>query len=138
MSEKQDAAYGYHVWMEITSRYPDFEKHGGLIPVIVQDEDSGDVYPILYTMESELKETQRTLMVVYYSIYSKTKIDGVLRDGTVPIIKHIFVDSMGGSLLYLISQGKAKNPERKPVCLVPKCVLDLVNRLKKRIRSKQN
>jgi|SRR3989344_5736433 len=85
---------------------PDFKRHDGLVPVIVQDMDSSCVYPLLYTRETELMETRQTRKPVFYSIYRQARFDGVMSDGTTPIVKEIFVDSVGGSLLYLVSEEK--------------------------------
>ena len=102
-----------NIWMEITKKQPDFKGHGGVLPVIVQDKDSCLVYPLIHIREEELKETQQTGKIVFYSIYNKTRIEGVLSDGTVPLVEDIFVDSMGGSLLYLISCKKEKRKRWK-------------------------
>ena len=46
---------------------PDFEKCGGLIPVIAQDGGSGEVLMLAYMNEEAWNETLRTGEVHYYS-----------------------------------------------------------------------
>jgi phosphoribosyl-AMP cyclohydrolase len=44
-----------------------FGKSGGLVPAIVQDDDTGDVLMLGFMNEESLLETQRTGEVVFYS-----------------------------------------------------------------------
>lgn len=44
-----------------------FEKTGGLIPAIIQDESTADVLMLGFMNEEALAETQRTREVVFYS-----------------------------------------------------------------------
>jgi len=46
---------------------PDFEKGGGIIPVVAQDADSGEVLMLAYMNEEAYRETLRTGRVCYYS-----------------------------------------------------------------------
>jgi phosphoribosyl-AMP cyclohydrolase len=45
----------------------DFEKSGGLVPAIVQDERTGDVLMLGFMNAAALSETQRTGEVVFFS-----------------------------------------------------------------------
>jgi len=45
----------------------DFEKSGGLVPAIVQDERTGDVLMLGFMNTAALSETQRTGEVVFFS-----------------------------------------------------------------------
>lgn len=45
----------------------DFQKSGGLVPAIIQDERSGDVLMLGFMNEDSLKETQRSGEVVFFS-----------------------------------------------------------------------
>lgn len=45
----------------------EFEKTGGLIPAIIQDESTADVLMLGFMNEEALAETQRTREVVFYS-----------------------------------------------------------------------
>ena len=87
---------------------PNFEKHGGLLPVIVQDVDSHVVYVLTHTREAELLETQQNGRMVFYSVYREMRDDGVLADGTELWVEDIFLDSQGDSFLYLVRSGKEK------------------------------
>jgi len=45
----------------------DFQKSGGLVPAIIQDERSGDVLMLGFMNEDSLAETQRSGEVVFFS-----------------------------------------------------------------------
>lgn len=45
----------------------DFEKSGGLVPAIIQDERSGDVLMLGFMNADSLRETQRSSEVVFFS-----------------------------------------------------------------------
>jgi phosphoribosyl-AMP cyclohydrolase len=45
----------------------DFAKGGGLIPVIIQDDESGDVLMLAYMNEESLRRTQESGQVWFYS-----------------------------------------------------------------------
>jgi phosphoribosyl-AMP cyclohydrolase len=45
----------------------DFAKGGGLIPVIIQDDDSGDILMLAYMNEESLRRTQESGQVWFYS-----------------------------------------------------------------------
>lgn len=45
----------------------DFQKGGGLVPAIIQDQRSGDVLMLGFMSTESLKETQRTGEVVFFS-----------------------------------------------------------------------
>lgn len=51
---------------------PDFEKCGGLVPAIAQDEATGEVLMLAYMNEEAWNETLRTGEVHYYSRSRKT------------------------------------------------------------------
>lgn len=44
-----------------------FEKHNGLVPAIIQDENSGEVLMLGFMNEEALAETQRTQRAVFFS-----------------------------------------------------------------------
>lgn len=46
---------------------PDFEKMNGLIPVIVQENSTGDVLMLAYMNEEALEQTLRTGLATYWS-----------------------------------------------------------------------
>ena len=45
----------------------DFAKGGGLIPVIIQDDDSGDILMLAYMNQESLRRTQESGQVWFYS-----------------------------------------------------------------------
>jgi phosphoribosyl-AMP cyclohydrolase len=45
----------------------DFQKHGGLVPTIIQDERTGDVLMLGFMNAESLAETQRSGEVVFFS-----------------------------------------------------------------------
>ena len=113
MSENQKSSETtrYKHWLEYkdttaATHRPNFKKHGGLLPVIVQDGHSFIVYALTHTREAELLETQQTGKMVFYSVYRKIRDVGVLKDGRELWVEDIFLDSKGDSFLYLVRRGK--------------------------------
>ncbi len=83
---------------------PDFEKTGGLVPVIAQDYKTGDVLMLAYMNEEAWKKTLETGKVHYYS-RSRNKIwlKGE-SSGHVQLVKEIFLDCDLDTVLIKIEQ----------------------------------
>jgi phosphoribosyl-AMP cyclohydrolase len=77
----------------------DFQKNGGLVPAIIQDERSGDVLMLGFMNPASLAETQRTGEVVFFSrsrnrLWKKGESSGhVLR------VRQLLVDCDADALL---------------------------------------
>ncbi|AEH44870.1 Phosphoribosyl-AMP cyclohydrolase [Thermodesulfatator indicus DSM 15286] len=83
---------------------PDFEKTGGLVPVIAQDYKTGDVLMLAYMNEEAWKKTLETGKVHYYS-RSRNKIwlKGE-SSGHVQLVKEIFLDCDLDTVLIKVDQ----------------------------------
>ena len=87
---------------------PDFEKTGGLIPVIAQDWQTGEVLMLAYMNEEAWKKTLETGKVHYFSrsrqkIWLKGETSGHLQ-----LVKEIYLDCDLDTVLIKIEQlGKA-------------------------------
>jgi phosphoribosyl-AMP cyclohydrolase len=83
---------------------PNFKKRGGLLPVITQDEKSGEILMLTYVSKEAYNQTMETGIATYYStsrneIWVKGKTSG-----DTQIIKEIFIDCDEDALLYRVVQ----------------------------------
>ena len=97
--------------MQATVRIPDFEKRGGIVPVIVQDGSTGRVLILAYTRKEEFLETMASGEVVLWSTSrgerwkkGETKSGNVLRLQKLPQL-----DCDGDALLYIVTQVKPES-----------------------------
>jgi phosphoribosyl-AMP cyclohydrolase len=82
----------------------DFEKMGGLVPVITQDAISGKVLMIAYTNRDAFEETLKTGRAVYWSrSRNKLWLKGE-ESGNYQEIVEILIDCDRDSLLYRVKQ----------------------------------
>ncbi len=83
---------------------PDFEKSGGLIPVIAQDWQSGEVLMLAYMNEEAWEKTLSTGKVHYFS-RSRQKIwlKGE-SSGNVQLVKEIYLDCDLDTVLIKVEQ----------------------------------
>ena len=81
----------------------DFEKNGGLVPVITQDADTGEVLMLAYMNEQALEETLRGGRAVYWSrrrgLWRKGEESGNHQD-----VCDVFVDCDADTLLLKVHQ----------------------------------
>ena len=81
-----------------------FEKQGGLLPVIAQDESSGNILMLAYANMDAVKKTQESGFAHYWSrsrnaLWKKGESSGHLQK-----IVEILVDCDGDTLLYKVHQ----------------------------------
>jgi phosphoribosyl-AMP cyclohydrolase len=76
-----------------------FEKTAGIIPVIIQDEKSGEVLMLGFMNEQALSETQRTREVVFYSRSRNRLWKKGESSGHVLKVRDIRIDCDADSLL---------------------------------------
>ncbi|OAQ21704.1 phosphoribosyl-AMP cyclohydrolase [Thermosulfurimonas dismutans] len=87
---------------------PDFKKMGGLVPVIVQDAESGEVLMLAYMNEEAWKKTLETGKAHYFSrsrqkIWLKGESSGHIQE-----VKEILIDCDADTVLLKVKQyGKA-------------------------------
>ena len=92
----------------------DFEKNGGLVPVIVQDADTNEVLMLAYMNEEALKLTQKTGYAHYFSrsrnkLWKKGESSGHTQE-----VKDILIDCDNDTILLKVKQnGVACHTGRK-------------------------
>ena len=82
----------------------DFEKGGGLLPVVVQDATTGQVLMQAYVNREALEKTLQTGYAHYYSRSRKKLWKKGETSGNVQLVKEVKLDCDGDSLLYLVEQ----------------------------------
>ncbi len=82
----------------------DFGKSGGLVPVIVQDERTGEVLMLAYVNEEALKKTLETGYAHYYSRSRKSLWKKGETSGNIQKVKRVLLDCDGDTLLYVVEQ----------------------------------
>jgi len=83
---------------------PDFKKCGGLLPVIAQDDATGDVLMMAYMNEEAYDETLATGRAVYYS-RSRSKLWRKGEEsGNVQMVRAVFIDCDKDTLLIRVEQ----------------------------------
>ena len=82
----------------------DFDKQGGLVPVIAQDDETGDVLMMAYMNPEALAESLRTGRVCYYSRSRDRLWRKGEESGHVQQIRSVHVDCDADTLLVRITQ----------------------------------
>lgn len=83
---------------------PNFEKRGGLVPVVAQDARSGEVLMLAYANKEAFRLTLKTSIATYYSTSrGKIWIKGET-SGNLQKIKKILIDCDGDALIYIVEQ----------------------------------
>ncbi|MEM2211482.1 MAG: phosphoribosyl-AMP cyclohydrolase [Nitrososphaerales archaeon] len=82
----------------------DFEKGGGLIPVVVQDYSTREVLMVAYVNKEALEKTIESGYAHYWSRSRKSLWKKGETSGNVQKIREIFVDCDQDALLYLVDQ----------------------------------
>jgi phosphoribosyl-AMP cyclohydrolase len=81
----------------------DFEKGGGLVPVITQDADSGEVLMLAYMNEQAFRATVESRRAVYWSrsrgLWRKGEESGNYQD-----VREIYVDCDADTILLKVHQ----------------------------------
>ena len=83
---------------------PDFEKCDGLLPVIAQDDATGEVLMMAYMNEEAYDETIATGRVVYFSRSRNKLWRKGEESGNVQEVKSIYVDCDRDTLLVRVHQ----------------------------------
>ena len=101
---------------ETTQSGPDFSK-SDLIPVIAQDDASGDVLMLAYMNETAWKETLATGRVCYYSRSRQKLWRKGEESGNVQEVREIYIDCDADTILLKVHQiGGAACHEGYPSC----------------------
>ena len=82
----------------------DFEKSGGLVPVIVQDHGTGEVLMLAYMNREAWEKTKETGNACYWSRSRDTLWMKGETSGHYQVVKEIFIDCDGDTLLLKVEQ----------------------------------
>ena len=89
-----------HLMMET----PDFKKRGGLVPVVTQDADTGEILMLAYMNEEAWAKTLATRTACYYSTSRKALWRKGETSGHVQEVKEIRVDCDADAVLLKVHQ----------------------------------
>ncbi|MDR1484974.1 MAG: phosphoribosyl-AMP cyclohydrolase [Planctomycetaceae bacterium] len=104
---------------------PDFKKCDGLVPVIAQDDASGEVLMLAYMNEDAYNETLQTGRVVYFSRSRNKLWRKGEESGNVQNVKSIFLDCDADTILIRVEQvGGAACHEGYKSCFFRKITTD--------------
>lgn len=82
----------------------DFEKGGGLVPVVVQDASTKEVLMVAYANREALEKTLKTGFAHYYSRSRRKLWKKGETSGNTQKVKRVLVDCDGDTLLYIVEQ----------------------------------
>jgi phosphoribosyl-AMP cyclohydrolase len=82
----------------------DFDKAGGLVPVIAQDADTGQVLMLAWMNPEALEETLKTGHAVYYSRSRKSLWRKGEQSGHVQEVREVFFDCDADTILLKVHQ----------------------------------
>jgi phosphoribosyl-AMP cyclohydrolase len=82
----------------------DFDKSGGLVPVIAQDHQTGEVLMLAYMNREAFEETVRSNRAVYYSRSRNKLWRKGEESGNVQEVKAIFLDCDNDTILLKVHQ----------------------------------
>jgi phosphoribosyl-AMP cyclohydrolase len=82
----------------------DFDKCGGLVPVIAQDADTGAVLMLAYANREAYEETVRTRRAVYFSRSRNKLWRKGEESGNVQEVREIFLDCDADTILLKVHQ----------------------------------
>lgn len=82
----------------------DFEKAGGLVTAIAQDDDTGEVLMVAYMNEESLRRSLELGEVVYWSRSRKKFWHKGEESGNVQKLKGLYVDCDGDALVLRVEQ----------------------------------
>ena len=81
-----------------------FEAGDGLVPVVTQDAETGDVLMLAYASEEALARTRETELAHYYSRSREALWQKGETSGNVQHVEEVRVDCDGDALLYRVEQ----------------------------------
>lgn len=94
----------------------DFDKSGGLVPVIVQDSKTKDVLTLAYTNRESLQKTKETGKSWFFSrSRNKLWMKGE-ESGNTQQVKEILVDCDSDAIIYLVEPSGPACHTGKTVC----------------------
>ena len=95
----------------------DFDKVGGIVPVVTQDESTGEVLMLAYMNHEALAETLRTGRACYFSRSRNRLWRKGEESGNVQEVRAVYLDCDGDAVLLKVKQvGGAACHEGYPSC----------------------
>ncbi len=85
-------------------RLVDFEKGDGIVPVIAQEAETGEVLMLAYMNQEAWEETLKTGKACYWSRSRKRLWRKGEESGNVQVVKEIFVDCDNDTILLKVEQ----------------------------------
>ena len=83
---------------------PNFEKRGGLIPVVAQDAQNMEVLMLAYANQEAYQIALKTGIATYYSTSRKSLWVKGETSGNIQKIRKVLIDCDGDALVYIIDQ----------------------------------
>jgi len=83
---------------------PDFEKGGGLVPVIVQDQKTKDVLMLAYMNRESWIKTLETLRATFWSRSRSALWVKGETSGRYQIVREVLIDCDGDTILLVVEQ----------------------------------
>ena len=94
----------------------DFDKQGGLVPVIAQGVDTNAVLMLAYANEAALRKTQESGFAHYWSRSRQTLWKKGESSGHVQAVEAIWVDCDADTLIYRVRQTGPACHTGQPTC----------------------
>ena len=82
----------------------DFTKHGGLVPAVIQDADSGEVLMVGFMNDAALAKTQETGFATFFSRTRQTLWTKGETSGNKLAVRRILVDCDDDTLLLKVTR----------------------------------
>ena len=112
----------------------DFDKAGGMVPVITQDEATGEVLMMAYMNPEAFAETLRTGRACYFSRSRNRLWRKGEESGNVQEVRGVYVDCDGDALLLKVRQiGGAACHEGYPSCFYRRVADDTLQVVAQRV-----
>ena len=83
---------------------PDFKKGNGLVPVVVQDDKTGDVLMLAYMNQEAWRKTQETGNATFWSRSRNSLWLKGETSGHVQVVKSVFIDCDDDTVLLRVEQ----------------------------------
>jgi phosphoribosyl-AMP cyclohydrolase len=90
--------------MSEPTRFPDFDKGGGLLPAIAQDADTGEVLMLAWMNPQSYAETLATGCAVYYSRSRNKLWRKGEESGHVQQVRAVYIDCDADTILLKVTQ----------------------------------
>ena len=112
----------------------DFDKAGGMVPVITQDEATGEVLMMAYMNHEAFAETLRTGRACYFSRSRNRLWRKGEESGNVQEVRGVYVDCDADTLLLKVRQvGGAACHEGYPSCFFRRVTNDALQTVAERV-----